>query len=412
MPHLLRIDPLDRGSHNIKDLPDPRPGGPPADLMSRPLASKPRPHNARPGAGRMAVRAAVGLLLLATPALAQGWNWPFGAPPEDRPKPVPRAPAWRPPDPPSSPPPAAAPGPGGWASRNSNVCLELEQRLVQEGQKGGQAQSILPQLETQIRQAEQQLRAAQTQLDRGDCYDFFLFSKTLRRTKKCVDASREVESLKSQLADLNAQRQQIVSTSGRSYQDEIIRELARNNCGAGYAQEARKRDGAAGPFSSVWQEEESSGAGGLGNYGNLGYATYRTLCVRLCDGYYFPISFSTLPNHFERDAEMCQSKCAAPAGLYYHQNPGAGVDQMLALGSNEPYTQLKSAFRYRKEYVQGCSCKQAEYLPPAGGPQSAPPLQKSEGGGSTTGEPLTTGSTVRSDDGTAGSAWSAETSPQ
>ena len=88
--------------------------------------------------------------------------------------------------------------------------------------------------------------------------------------------------------------------------------------------------------------------------------------MRLCDGYFFPVSFSTLPSHFEQDAAACQSKCAAPVELYYYQNPGAAVDQSVALHTQEPYTSLKTAFRYRKELVQGCSCKEAEYTPPDG----------------------------------------------
>ena len=88
--------------------------------------------------------------------------------------------------------------------------------------------------------------------------------------------------------------------------------------------------------------------------------------MRLCDGYFFPVSFSTLPSHFEQDAASCQSKCAAPVELYYYQNPGAAVDQSVALHTQEPYTSLKTAFRYRKELVKGCSCKEAEYTPPEG----------------------------------------------
>ena len=93
----------------------------------------------------------------------------------------------------------------------------------------------------------------------------------------------------------------------------------------------------------------------------IGYARSTGHCVRLCDGYYFPVSFSTLPNHFQRDAQQCQSQCAAPAELYYHQNPGGAVEQALSASAQQPYTSLKSAFRYRKEFVPGCSCKQAEY---------------------------------------------------
>ena len=107
----------------------------------------------------------------------------------------------------------------------------------------------------------------------------------------------------------------------------------------------------------------TAGAALSQQFGNLPFATYRTLCVRLCDGYYFPVSFSTLPNHFQRDAEVCQSQCAAPAELFYHQNPGGAVEQMVSVSSQQPYTNLKSAWRYRKEFVAGCSCKAAEYQP-------------------------------------------------
>jgi hypothetical protein len=39
------------------------------------------------------------------------------------------------------------------------------------------------------------------------------------------------------------------------------------------------------------------------------------------------------------------------------------VEQMVSASSQQPYTGLKMAFRYRKEYVPGCSCKQTEYNP-------------------------------------------------
>ena len=57
---------------------------------------------------------------------------------------------------------------------------------------------------------------------------------------------------------------------------------------------------------------------------------------------------------------------------------------MVALNSQDPYTKLKSAFRYRKELVQGCSCKQAEYVPPTpvpaapGTPGTPPPDKRAE----------------------------------
>jgi hypothetical protein len=326
--------------------------------------------------------AAAGILGLSlADAVAQGWSWwPFG---QQEPRPIPREPLYRGPLPPGQPPgpgqqlppPGQAPIPGQppiYGQRGTpgtNICLQLEQQLVAETQGTGQGRELLPKIEADLRQTERSLQTAQLQLDRADCWDQFLFSKSLRRTPRCVQLNNDVEILRRRLADLDAQRRQILGVRDRSYQDDIIRELARNGCGAQYTQEARRRDAASNPFSALWSDEGDAPRGGPGNqFGNLPFATYRTLCVRLCDGYYFPVSFSTLPNHFQRDAEACQSRCAAPVDLYYHQNPGGAVEQMVSVTTQQPYTSLKSAWRYRKEFVQGCSCKEAEYVPSQGTP--------------------------------------------
>jgi uncharacterized protein DUF2865 len=317
---------------------------------------------------RMRLGAAIVLagVLGAGPVLAQGW-WPWSAPEERRP-PVPQEPVFRPAEPDGrQPPPAdgqpvAQPPSANWSTKNP-ICLQLEQRLVQDSLHANQSRDAIPTIEAQMRQADQTYQQSDNELERGNCYEYFLFSKSLRRSRGCIDLAHQKETAQRRLADLEAQRQQILGSSEHSYRDDIVRELARNNCGANYQQEARRHD--RGPSGSIWQDEEGGGAGNPwgANPGAQSYATYRTICVRLCDGYFFPVSFSTLPSHFEQDAASCQSKCAAPVELYYYQNPGAAVDQSVALHSQEPYTSLKTAFRYRKELVKGCSCKEAEYTP-------------------------------------------------
>jgi hypothetical protein len=313
-----------------------------------------------------ALCAVVGIVATAGDAAAQWWPWGK----QDDGPPVPREgmrPKGLPPGqlPPLQPgPPAAQPPPFG-SRVPSNICLQLEQRLVAEVQGSGQGRELLPKIETDMRDLERAMRSASFRLERSDCWDTFLFSKTLRPSARCRQLNNEVESARQRLADLDRQRRQIMGTGDRSLQDEIIRELARNGCGEQYAREARKRDVASNPFALLFGGGEDTEAprGPANQFGTLPFATYRTLCVRLCDGYYFPVSFSTLPNHFQRDAQLCQSHCAAPAELFYHQNPGGAVEQMVSFSSQQPYTSLKTAFRYRKEYVQGCSCKQAEYNP-------------------------------------------------
>ena len=123
---------------------------------------------------------------------------------------------------------------------------------------------------------------------------------------------------------------------------------------------------------------------------------YRTVCVRLCDGFFYPIHYSTYGSMVGPDAEACQSSCAAPAELYVYRNPGQEIEQAVSL-SGSAYMDLPVALRYRKEYVKGCSCKQAEYnpteimaankqagidtgpMPPAAPPQAAAPAPAAGG---------------------------------
>ena len=62
-----------------------------------------------------------------------------------------------------------------------------------------------------------------------------------------------------------------------------------------------------------------------------GSGTYRTVCVRTCDGYYFPISYSTVPTKFSEDERLCQRLCpATEVALYSHRNPGEDVTQAVS----------------------------------------------------------------------------------
>ena len=85
-------------------------------------------------------------------------------------------------------------------------------------------------------------------------------------------------------------------------------------------------------------------------------ATFRTVCVRLCDGYYFPVSFAVTPDRLERDAKVCASRCGSQGRLFVHDNPGGSPETMVDL-AGRPYQQLKTAFLYRTEYVASCTCQ-------------------------------------------------------
>ena len=87
-----------------------------------------------------------------------------------------------------------------------------------------------------------------------------------------------------------------------------------------------------------------------------GGATYRTVCVRLCDGFFFPVSSATSRRGFYRDAGLCRSRCGDEGRLFYAPAPGVEIAQMRDL-TGRSYPALSNAFLYRKRYVPSCRCR-------------------------------------------------------
>lgn len=83
-------------------------------------------------------------------------------------------------------------------------------------------------------------------------------------------------------------------------------------------------------------------------------AAGRTLCVRTCDGYYFPISNSASGNRLKTDAATCQSFYAGEGQAeLYVQSAGADVDQAVS-SSGKRYADQPFAFLYRQTYDAAC----------------------------------------------------------
>ncbi len=247
-------------------------------------------------------------------------------------------------------------------------------------------------LNKEIAQESKRYKKLQRQADRRNCYEnAFLFGKTLRRTRKCISLDRKIRQAKSNLLRLDDDRRDVREPRNNNRQrDSLLDALARNRCGRRYEQV--RRDNSFG--SSIFGEGGIFGGGGNQPRRDRNiepdqikpYATYRTMCVRLCDGFYFPVSFSALPSKFEADSLACQDRCAAPTQLFVYRNPGAEIEQMIDSQDHMPYSKLPNAWKFKKSYVKGCSCKQAEYTPEGENPnqnaEAAPQNGAASGAGS------------------------------
>lgn len=111
------------------------------------------------------------------------------------------------------------------------------------------------------------------------------------------------------------------------------------------------------------------------SYGNV----FRTLCVRICDGYYFPVSFATVRQSFDADEAFCKaSNPHTEMRLFFHRNPGETSEDMQDL-AGRLYTDLPSAFRYRREVADENICPR--------GPQQSAFVEIAGGNGSDTRTP-------------------------
>ncbi len=78
----------------------------------------------------------------------------------------------------------------------------------------------------------------------------------------------------------------------------------------------------------------------------------RAVCVRTCDGYFFP-----LPTGGREGAgEMCQALCPATETQVYFMSQDGDIER-AASQTGRPYTDLPNASRYKKAFDPGCACR-------------------------------------------------------
>jgi len=83
---------------------------------------------------------------------------------------------------------------------------------------------------------------------------------------------------------------------------------------------------------------------------------YTTMCVRTCDGFYFPLHQNEHPRNFARDAQTCASKCGSAARLFYFPLRSGNPATMIDLEGRR-YVDEPQAFAFHRSIVQGCACK-------------------------------------------------------
>lgn len=89
---------------------------------------------------------------------------------------------------------------------------------------------------------------------------------------------------------------------------------------------------------------------------NGGRSLGQAICVRTCDGGWFPFGFTVAEGQLDGLQQLCQASCPnTEAKAYAMPREGTLGDAVAADGAN--YTALPAAFAFEKSFTPACTCK-------------------------------------------------------
>jgi Protein of unknown function (DUF2865) len=243
------------------------------------------------------------------------------------------------------------------------ICPRLEAQLATIDRGGTND----PAKDEQIRRYQDAAAKQQAELDRVTsqakrmgCDSSGFFSLFNNNSAQCGPVNTQIQQMRSNLDQITSSLERLRGGGGfgserDSQRRSVLTALAQNNCGPQYANAAPS--GPANFLNSLFGGNNANPI--PPPTGDLAppSGTFRTVCVRSCDGGYFPISFATVPTRFPDDERSCKALCpATEANLFTYRNPGEDINQAVSV-NGQPYTSLPNAFRFRNEFNAACACK-------------------------------------------------------
>lgn len=85
----------------------------------------------------------------------------------------------------------------------------------------------------------------------------------------------------------------------------------------------------------------------------------QAVCVRTCDGGYFPMSFPARRRDLSELQDLCSALCPGTEAKLYTRVPGREISSAVSV-EGEPYSDLPNALKFEKTFDKTCSCKPAD----------------------------------------------------
>ena len=260
------------------------------------------------------------------------------------------------------------------AQSRAAICRSLNAQLASlssGGSSGGNS--------AQYRKFDNAVRAQQSQISktkkiarRGRCTGLGLFNSKSAQCRRITSSLKKMEANLRGLKRTRAKHAPKQAGSARK-RNQILRRIKQNRC---KSQVTTKKVNAKQPKKSkrktlleqifgvkTYRENGQRKNNENQDHNNQtpvlkSFGTYRTLCVRKTDGYYFPISFSTVKDRFEQDQATCQAMCPGTnVELYHHKMPTEDSEEMISYLTGKAYAEEPFAFAYRKSVDLEQKCR-------------------------------------------------------
>ena len=251
----------------------------------------------------------------------------------------------------------------------SRICRQLQAELDGGAAPAGGPKQ-LRKYDSAIARQQDEIAKARAQTRKLGC-GFSLFSKDVSH---CASLNAALTRMNRNLDDLQAKRAKLAKGGKRRTRAQLLALMDANSCRGetkkpvivhssdgtvqrllGERIERADRPNEILDGDALWQMLEQPEGAPLPGAGR-----YRTMCVRTCDGYFFPMSNAASVSDFERDQKNCESSCpGADVQLFYSQGLSEDSARMISVATGRPYSELRTAYLYKNPQAsvpQSCGC--------------------------------------------------------
>ena len=257
------------------------------------------------------------------------------------------------------------------AAQTNAICEDLRGRLADLPQTFGNSSSEMRQYAGALAEQNLELRKVRSDLRRYGCTSGSMVVVGGDNAGFCSELEHAEAKMVDNIGFLQERRNELRQSGPDAAREELMAALEDNDCNSD-SFSGPAEGNAYAPAPSIEEQAMRSDTfiplGGGERYGLPRaemLSPVSTICVRTCDGGFFPISNNATSVDFDRDAATCAKMCpGVETELFYRDVSSTETSNMISTATGTPYGAMKNAFAYKTRAPgekSACSCNLSAY---------------------------------------------------